>query len=387
MCTFELIMIIDFNLYNDIREKSVSSRYLTLKDLEYFIKKSKWLYFKIEGASVNNQSIYSTTKGDGDIKVLMWSQMHGNESTSTKSIFDLLNFLNSNHPVSNQVLKHCTLKIIPILNPDGAVAYTRLNANNVDLNRDAQYQSQPESKVLRKVFDYFQPDFCFNLHGQRTIFGTNGHNTPATLSFLSPSVNKESSLNPTREKAMQVISSIFKDLRDDLQNGIGRYDDAFNINCVGDTFQSAGVSTILFEAGHYPNDYQREITRFYFFNALVSALNSIANNEYNNVNVNQYFTIPENKKSFVDVLIKNVKHEVFEDKLGQVCIQFEEILKDNTIHFKPLVVDLSTNIEKHGHLEIDACGNEVLNHSKQVINPTDEIDFVFIKNQKYLIKP
>ena len=49
------------------------------------------------------------------------------------------------------ILKACTLYIIPILNPDGAKAYTRLNANEVDLNRDAQDLSQPESKVLRAV--------------------------------------------------------------------------------------------------------------------------------------------------------------------------------------------------------------------------------------------
>jgi hypothetical protein len=49
--------------------------------------------------------------------------------------------------------------------------YTRLNANEVDLNRDSQNLTQPESKVLREIFDLFQPHYCFNLHDQRTIFG------------------------------------------------------------------------------------------------------------------------------------------------------------------------------------------------------------------------
>jgi hypothetical protein len=47
--------------------------------------------------------------------------------------------------------------------------YTRLNANEVDLNRDSQNLTQPESKVLREIFDLFQPHYCFNLHDQRTI--------------------------------------------------------------------------------------------------------------------------------------------------------------------------------------------------------------------------
>ena len=67
--------------------------------------------------------------GTGSTKVLMWSQMHGNESTTTKSLLDLLRFLNTNP----DWLDNLQLSIIPILNPDGAKAYTRVNANQVDL--------------------------------------------------------------------------------------------------------------------------------------------------------------------------------------------------------------------------------------------------------------
>src|SRR5690606_18803559 len=99
--------------------------------------------------------------GDGPIKILMWSQMHGNESTTTKAVLDLINFLLEGSEMSNSILERCTIKIIPILNPDGALAYTRVNANGIDLNRDAQNLSQPESKVLRAVFEDFGPDYCF----------------------------------------------------------------------------------------------------------------------------------------------------------------------------------------------------------------------------------
>jgi murein tripeptide amidase MpaA len=47
-----------------------------------------------------------------------------------------------------------------MLNPDGAKSYTRVNANEVDLNRDSQNLTQPESRVLRTAFDLFQPDFA-----------------------------------------------------------------------------------------------------------------------------------------------------------------------------------------------------------------------------------
>ena len=380
-------MIIDINLYNSFKEQSVVDRYVTISDFESYIKKSKLCDFNIEGGSVREQSIYSLTMGCGDVKVLMWSQMHGNESTSTKSIFDLINFFKTDHPIATQILKSCTIKILPILNPDGAQDYTRLNTNKVDLNRDAQQLSQPESIVLQDIFNDFKPDFCFNLHGQRTIFGIGYENIPATLSFLAPAVDEERSINSIREKAMQVVSVIYDDLKNDLKNGIGRYDDSFNINCVGDTFQAEGVPTILFEAGHFPKDYKRETTRFYFFNALVSGLKAISVNNYKNILISSYFEIPENKKCLVDVLIKNVKHQDLFGQLGCIQIQFEEILKENKVHFRPVVINISIDNDKRGHFEIDANGNEVLKSDLTALKVTDEIDLVFMKNQKYLIKP
>ena len=105
--------------------------------------------------------------------------MHGNESPTTQSVFDLLRSLQAD----KSLLKTFQLSIIPILNPDGAKAYTRFNANQVDLNRDAIDLSQIESRVLRKEFDEFSPDYAFNLHDQRTIFGVEAK--PATLSLLA----------------------------------------------------------------------------------------------------------------------------------------------------------------------------------------------------------
>ncbi|MFT7429260.1 MAG: murein tripeptide amidase MpaA, partial [Nonlabens sp.] len=119
------------------------------------------------GESVLKRSIYGLKIGSGKVKILAWSQMHGNESSTTRAICELLRSSDLEH-----MLENIELYIIPILNPDGADNWTRVNANNVDLNRDAVLLSQPESIVLRKVFDDFQPHYCFNLHGQRSIYGS-----------------------------------------------------------------------------------------------------------------------------------------------------------------------------------------------------------------------
>ena len=93
------------------------------------------------------------------------------------------------------------------------------------------------------------------MHGQRTIFGTEYSGNSAVASFLTAQDNKLS-ITRNRAEAMRVIAYINLKLKTDLQN-IGVYDDAFNINCVGDTFQSLGIPTILFEAGHIGSDYNR----------------------------------------------------------------------------------------------------------------------------------
>ena len=67
----------------------MSSKYLTNDDLHLNRLNSKFKISKI-GCSVNNEDINVVKVGNGNIKVLAWSQMHGNESTSTKSCLTLL---------------------------------------------------------------------------------------------------------------------------------------------------------------------------------------------------------------------------------------------------------------------------------------------------------
>ena len=55
---------------------------------------------------------------------------------------------------------------------------------------------------------------------------------------------------------MAIIAELNEMLQEFIPGQVGRYDDGFNINCVGDTLQQLNIPTILFEAGHFPNDYK-----------------------------------------------------------------------------------------------------------------------------------
>lgn len=339
--------MIDYSVH---KEASLHDRYITL-DMLRTTCFSKLPFPLLEiGNSVNGETIYAFAMGSGRKKVLMWSQMHGNESTTTKAVWDMVNFLRSADDLAKTVLEHCTLIIVPMLNPDGAKVYTRENINRVDLNRDAQALSQPESKALRKLFEDFGPDFCFNLHDQRTLFSVGNTDKPATVSFLSPASNEQRDITPSREVAMKIIVAMDAMLQRIIPGQVGRYDDGFNDNCVGDAFQMTGTPTILFEAGHYPKDYEREKTREYIFLSLVEALKVIAAGKIEEYEVDGYFQIPENEKLFMDILVKN-PHAINPDFGADdvVGIRFKEVLAGQEVTFEPEIAEIGPLDGFFGH--------------------------------------
>ena len=374
------------SLYTLLKTPDLFGRYITNSHIEKCLKKIPDSMYSVIGYSVENRPIYSLRLGNGSKKVLMWSQMHGNESTTTKALFDCFNLFLTNNAIPNSILESCTLLVIPILNPDGAERYTRLNANKVDLNRDAQDLSQPESRLLRQIFDDFKPDYCFNLHGQRTIYNVGGTNKSSILSFLSPSQDTQRSITPNRKQAMSLIVEINSMLQQVMSNCVARYDDGFNLNCVGDTFQSLNVPTVLFEAGHYPNDYNREEVRYLMFLSILKALESISKG-FEIDDFNEYFSIPENAKQFYDVIIRNARLEEGVDEIVDLGIQYDERLVDGKIGFIPVFEEILNSNTFYGHKEIDAKGQVVKNQHNTTLKVTNENDFVLIKNEKTSLKP
>ncbi len=140
-------------IIEEYKVESVSGRYVTLDTIVPMLM--QWntnQQLKIEGYSVLEKPIYSFTIGTGKTKILLWSQMHGNESTTTKALLDLLLFLNGGTEDAQKLMGHFTLLCFPMLNPDGAKAYTRENANGIDLNRDAQNSFAARKPDIAKSF-------------------------------------------------------------------------------------------------------------------------------------------------------------------------------------------------------------------------------------------
>ncbi len=374
------------HLFTQYKEPSISGRYLTLDDIKPLLDKLNTNnQVQIVGQSVLGELIYSYQIGTGATRVYLWSQMHGNESTTTKALFDFINVLNGDSDFAKRMLDTFTFLSIPILNPDGARLYTRVNANEIDLNRDSQDLTQPESNVLRNVFESFKPHYCFNLHDQRTIFGAGKDGKPATVSFLAPSYNEEREVNENRLKAINIIAGINKELQQYIPGQVGRFDDSFNINCIGDTFQFLGVPTILFEAGHYPGDYEREITRKYIFFSLISSFKLISENDLVNNRIGEYLNISQNNVVFYDFMYKNVKinYDGIEIITNFVA-QYKEELIENKIHFNAYIAEVGELENFFGHYEYDAKGEEYSDDFTNFPKVGQKANFYLNKNVKFV---
>ncbi len=369
-------------LHKQHKANELFGRYITLKDIEPILSKFD---SEIIGKSVLEKPIYKYTVGNGKIKIFMWSQMHGNESTTTKALFDFINLIHSQDPLALMFLQKYTFCFLPMLNPDGAELYTRENANKVDLNRDSVDLSQPESQLLRSTFADFQPHFCYNLHDQRTIFGAGNEGNVATVSFLAPSFNENREVNEVRAKAMKVIVAMNDELQNHIPNQVGRFDDTFNINCIGDQFTSLNVPTILIEAGHYQEDYYREYTRKMIFISLASGLLHIHENDIVDDNIAKYLSIPQNNMVFYDFIYKNIKIN-YDGKeiITNFAAQYKEELIDTKIQFTAYIVEIGELKGKFGHTTFNAHKMKYSDNFDHIPKVNQKVDFYLEKNIKFV---
>ena len=339
-------------------EENFKNRYVNPSELsDFLIKNYKSLLTEI-GRSELNKPIYKLTLGKGPKNILLWTQMHGNETTGTLSCLDLLKFFENENNCSHEILSKFTLDIIFMLNPDGAEIWTRRNRLGIDINRDFLTASSIEMQLLKKTASEKKYDLAFNLHDQRTIFGVEGKKEPATLAFLSPSESVDRKVTETRKKSMGLIADIYKEISKLLPNKISRFTDEFYPRSVGDNFQKLGIPTILFEGGHFPKDYYRQKTRRYFTLSLITALYYASIKDEWQKGYELYNEIPNNSLSFFDIIYRNVRIREDKKETVDIGIQYvEKITKgENELSFIAKIEDIGDLSFMYGHEEIDAEG-------------------------------
>jgi hypothetical protein len=262
------------------------------------------------GSSVEGRSIHMITLGNGPFEVLLWSQMHGDEPSATPALFDLAHHLLSRagEPETTRVLERLTLRMIPMLNPDGAERYQRRNAQGIDINRDALRLSTPEGRLLKEIRDRYRPELGINLHDQnrRNVVGDTG--VLATNAVLAVSGDEEGTVTPGRRRAMRACSAIISSLAPFTSGGVARYDEDWSPRAFGDNLTAWGTPVVLLESGAPPEGGDlAQLTRLNFV-ALAIVLRDLAADDLAGHDPKLYQDLPRNRsEAWADRLVRGAR--------------------------------------------------------------------------------
>jgi hypothetical protein len=259
------------------------------------------------GRSVAGRPLRLLKLGSGPRRVLLFSQMHGDEPSATPALLDLVDLLlgSSARPELAPILEELTLLVLPMLNPDGAELYQRRNLQGIDVNRDALSLATPEGRALQAVRDRYQPVLAFNLHDQdrRAVVGFTGRR--ASIAVLAVSGDEAQTLTPGRARAMRAAAAIVRTLAPWVPGGIARYDEDWNPRAFGDNLTAQGTPVVLLESGGPPPGGSLvDLTRLDFV-ALLSVLADLAENDLADHDPRSYVELPRTASGgWADVVVR-----------------------------------------------------------------------------------
>ncbi len=259
----------------------------------------------VVGTSAEGRGIRLLTYGTGPASVLLWSQMHGDESTASMALADITRFFHD-HPddeLARRIAEGATIHMVPMLNPDGAERFQRRNAQGIDVNRDARRLQTPEGKILKAVRDQIDPDFGFNLHDQGVGVRVGQSSRRVAIALLAPAFNEARDVDAKRRRAMQVASVLVESMSPLVGGHLAKYDDTFNPRAFGDLMGAWGASTVLIESGGWRNDPQKQHLRKTNFVGLLSALDAIATGDYANFDPEAYEQLEFNGRRMAALLV------------------------------------------------------------------------------------
>lgn len=285
------------------------------------------------GESFNQQPIYKFRFGQGPLCIFAWSQMHGNEPTATAALIDLMNFLTSSEGIiwQREWQHKITLHLVPMLNPDGAESNTRVNAQGIDINRDASDPQSPEGKILKSLLHSLNPDVAFNLHDQSRYYLAGQDAEPTVLAFMAPPPDQNKTVTAPRRTAMQLIGALTQKLNHFIAGKIARYDDSFSQRAFGDYAASLGAACILIESGTEKGDPNRQIARKMNFLALFEAIESLTTPFLDLSLQDIHDNLPLNvEDGITDVLIKRIGLKSEENGIYHVDVNIQLDLQQGT---------------------------------------------------------
>ncbi len=327
-----------FQSYDSFKVQEIRSRRFTQAELYEWIDRfeGERLFTKtMLGKSGEGRRILLYSIGTGLTKVMLWSQMHGDEPTATMALADMVGFFSHfrDHVITRTIQEKLTLLIIPMLNPDGAERFTRRTAQCIDINRDALALESPEARILTESRNRYKPEFGFNLHDQDPHLAVGTTRQITAIALLAPAVDESRADTAVRLRAKRVASQFAELVNPFVAGRIARWDDTFEPRAFGDTIQKSGTSTVLVESGGWQGDPDKFFLRKLNCIGLLTTLYAIAAEKYLEADLSLYEQLPFNTKLGCDYIIRNARYQT-DSRVApirvDVGVNFEERIDPST---------------------------------------------------------
>lgn len=216
---------------------------------------------EVIGQSVKGRDLY-LAKWISDPEnptILFLTQQHGNEQLTTEGALEFIKSFGTGK--MGRTLEGVNVLVLPMANPDGAMGdvdfslddyiasggrhLTRYNANEVDLNRDHEAKSQPETRALHeKVLSKYDIDYMIDLHHQGTRSSVDGELVSGSILYpTSPKVDP-AVLEGSKQLGAVVYNAVDPTGWGKLGKYVGGTADTIARNGVASEY---GISTLLFE--------------------------------------------------------------------------------------------------------------------------------------------
>lgn len=269
----------------------------------------------LQGMSLQNRPLYRMETGEGPTKIMLWTQMHGDESTATRALFLLWDRMKVDKNWSKKLRQKLSICCMPLVNPDGAHQWTRENAAGIDINRDARALRSPEAVALARCIRDFAPHIALNLHDQQIYYGVGKPAQQAGISLMAPPADRQDGWPENRRKAARICVNLHQMLRE-KSVVCGKWQDEFEPRAFGEFAQQEGAATVLIEAGAFFNDPEKiNLSRLYA-EILASVLDQATRPIRPMQKLKPYRDIPKNELIIFDLLLRKVSIRVD----GKNCI-------------------------------------------------------------------
>jgi murein peptide amidase A len=141
------------------------------------------IHWNVIAKSVKGNDIYSLEAGSGDSLTLIIGGFHGNEMQGTELVYRFAEYIANEY--KGKI--NSRLVIIPVLNPDALIAGTRVNANQIDVNRNFPTEnrinnerfglkpaSEPETKAIMEIVRKYKPNRIITVHTAMFVVNYDG---------------------------------------------------------------------------------------------------------------------------------------------------------------------------------------------------------------------